>query len=457
VPRLVSWLWQNLERVVFAAGLATLIFTAGMLAGHARLFPFPVVNAAWDAAVDLEENWRHYLGIRSEYALATSRSEGGVITYDRHAAFDGYTFIAAYGAGRLPGFNAYLLDMDGRVVHEWDGSVRRIWPDPGKIAAIGWDGSVDIHGVHLFDNGDVVLNIGALGTVKLDRCSRVLWTVERPTHHHVEPLPDGTLLLPSTIFRTSRPTDQPFVGVGPSGFYMDDTILRLDAAGRPLDERSVIEILLHGGWASALISGPGSRKAFAEQDPMHVNDIEVLTPELAASFPMFAAGDVMISVRQLNTIFVADPKDWRIKWLMTGPFVGQHDPDFMANGHIMVYDNRLTGETPRLGMSRLLEIDPLSRQIVWSFTGNDEQQFYAKARGEHQELPNGNILFVDPYGGRLIEIAPRAGNRTVWEWVNLVAPGFMGLVTNAHRVPRAVLPWVGEACDEPAVAMLRAP
>ena len=135
---------------------------------------------------------------------------------------------------------------------------------------------------------------------------------------------------------------------------------------------------------------------------------------------------------------------------MTGPFVGQHDPDFLPNGHIMVYDNRLTGVTPRLGNTRLLEIDPLTRAIVWSFEGKGDQVFYAQARGEHQLLPNGNILLVDPHGGRLLEIAPAAGNRTVWEWVNLLGDGAVGLVTNVQRVARDALPWVGQPCNGPA-------
>jgi hypothetical protein len=132
---------------------------------------------------------------------------------------------------------------------------------------------------------------------------------------------------------------------------------------------------------------------------------------------------------------------------MTGPFVGQHDPDFLPNGHIMLYDNRLTGAVPRLGNTRLLEIDPVSRAIVWSFEGTGDQVFYAHSRGEHQLLPNGNILLVDPHGGRLLEIAPAAGNRTVWEWVNLLGQGEVGLITGVQRVARDALPWVGTPCS----------
>ena len=58
----------------------------------------------------------------------------------------------------------------------------------------------------------------------------------------------------------------------------------------------------------------------------------------------------------------------------------------------------------------LIEIDPASKEVVWSFEGTGNQPFYAKARGEQQLLPNGNILISDPHHGRVFEIAPSADN-----------------------------------------------
>ena len=438
--------WQIVERAAFACGCLAIAFLAGMYVTRARVFPYPQLNAAQDAVSDWRENWRHYLGLKSRFALPSDATTGGVVQHDPALAYQGYTLVSAYRPSSHPGFNSYLLDMDGKIVHEWNADIRRIWPNLDDDPAFAWDGSLDIHGAHLFDDGDIVLDIGALGTARLDRCSNVRWAVKRPTHHHVEALPDGSVLTPSTIHRTKRVAEQLYADVGPSGYFMDDTILHIDADGRPVEEHSVIDMLLQSGWASALISGPGAGKVFSDDDPMHVNDVERLPEDIAAAFPMFAAGDLLISVRHLNTIFVADPATWRVKWLMTGPFVGQHDPDFLPNGHIMLYDNRLSGETPKLGNSRLLEIDPATKIVVWSFEGEGETAFYAHSRGEQQLLPNGNILYVDPYRGRVLEIAPKAGNRLVWEWVNLIAPHEVGLITDVERFVTARLPWVGTPC-----------
>ena len=39
-----------------------------------------------------------------------------------------------------------------------------------------------------------------------------------------------------------------------------------------------------------------------------------------------------------------------------------------------------------------------------------------------------------------------AGGRTVWEWVNLIEPGYAGLVTDVQRVTREAAPWAGQPC-----------
>jgi len=53
-----------------------------------------------------------------------------------------------------------------------------------------------------------------------------------------------------------------------------------------------------------------------------------------------------------------------VKWWRTGPFLRQHDPDFLPNGHILVFDNRLGGRDHRFGESRIVEIDPKNPESI---------------------------------------------------------------------------------------------
>jgi hypothetical protein len=423
-----------------------LVFLAGMVAGRAGIFPYPLLNAAYDAVDDWRDNWRHYLGLRSKYLEPTTRTAGGVTLHDKALAQDGLTFVAAYREGR---YDAWLLDIDGRPLHRWDASFERIWPDPSRLDAVGWDGSMEIHGAWLYPDGGALLDLGGAGSARLDRCSNVLWTVDRHTHHHVEPLPDGGAIIPSRVKRFAADPSRPLVNPGPNGFYWDDTVLVVGPDGEVREEKSVIDMLYESGWASVLLSTPGAAKALRTEDPVHLNDAEVLTEAMAPAFPMFRAGDIMLSLRGPNAVIVVEPKTWRVKWVQTGPFIGQHDPDFLPDGRILIYDNRITGSTPKLGNSRLVAIDPATHAVVWSYEGRGEQAFYGESRGEQELLPNGNILIADSHHGRVFEIASRAGNRTVWEWVNLVEPGRAGLVTDVQRISRsAAAAWLGRSCTE---------
>ena len=129
---------------------------------------------------------------------------------------------------------------------------------------------------------------------------------------------------------------------------------------------------------------------------------------------------------------------------MTGPFLMQHDPDFLPNGHLLVFDNRITGAMPRFGHSRLLEIDPVTREVVWSYQGTDKEPFYTDSGGTQQLLPNGNVLAVEIQGGRVFEVARGAGgDRIVWEYVNLQRDGLVGVMSDAKHVDPEELTFLG--------------
>ena len=352
---------------LFLAGLLALAFGYGVAVGKGLLFPHVVINNAVDAARDWRENWRQYLGLRSEFVLPTARTAGGVTRYDRAAAWPGDTFLTMFHDGR---FGAVLVDMEGRELHRWDVAVSRIWPGQTVFDGVRLaDDDVDIHGTALLPNGDAILNLGEAGTVRVDRCSRVLWKVPGETHHAVDPLPDGETLVPARHRRT-RAT-RPGRGWGPG---------RTGSTGRTRCCASARTARSRRRWrcstcctraAGRRCCSPGrgrGRPSGRRTRPTSTTPRRCAT-EVAPAFPMFRAGDVLLSLRNLDTLVVADPRTWRVKWAMTGPFLGQHDPDFLPNGHLLVFDNRGTGDRPAFGGSRVLEIDPATREVVWSYDG----------------------------------------------------------------------------------------
>jgi hypothetical protein len=121
-----------------------------------------------------------------------------------------------------------------------------------------------------------------------------------------------------------------------------------------------------------------------------------------------------------------------VVWAAQGLWRAQHDPEFLPNGNLLVYDNlgSVTG-------SRVLEYNPRTQAVPWSYCDEDSAPFTAVQRGMKQRLPNGNTLIVDPEACRLFEVT--RGKEVVWEIRSLsspVAPGdpdFAPVITSARR------------------------
>jgi hypothetical protein len=429
----------------FIAGLAVLAFIFGVVTAKLGTFPSGSVGYAIDAVRDWRDNWRHYLQIRSKYAVDTHRS-GGVTASDPAAAYPGYTFITGFRDGQ---FQAFLLGMKGTIEHEWKVAFSEVWPDPTHLDFSTADFDISLHGAALLPDGAVVMSFEGLGTVKLDRCSRILWRVPAETHHSVDALPTGEFLIPARHRLTKPRPDLPGVRVAAKGWVREDLILHLASEGWIVRQTSVLERMLTSGLESVLYAnGQDAPELGRTTDPLHLNDAEMLREDMASVFPLFVAGDILISLRQLNTIAVLDGRTFLFKWSMTGPFLRQHDPDFLPNGHILLLDNRRGGDAKIFGNSRVLEIDPVSRQVVWSYAGSEREPFYTEIRGKLQQLPNGNILVTEAEAGRVFELARDPhGGRIVWEWVNGLGDGLAGVVTQADRVAADKVGFLGQSCS----------
>jgi hypothetical protein len=143
-------------------------------------------------------------------------------------------------------------------------------------------------------------------------------------------------------------------------------------------------------------------------DLFHTNSIKVLTRARAGKFPLFQAGQVLLSLRSLNTIAVLDVGKRSVVWAARGPWRIQHDAEFLDNGRLLLFDNHGWDKG-----CRVIEYDPVAQALPWVYSAADGRPFHAAFRGMKQRLPNGNTLIVDPEGRRLFEVTP--GKELVWE------------------------------------------
>jgi hypothetical protein len=351
-------------------------------------------------------------------------------------------------------FAVLLLGGDGERLHRWD------VPDKvyGQIEARGWKvdrGFQEIMGGHLYENGDVLGIIYQQGLFRIDRCSGLKWFRPGLYHHDVQVAEDGSIWALSANFRTEQPGAYAHIATP----YYDDVVLRLSPEGEVLEQISLLDAIYRSGYQGLVLEGKSSYPESKQDDPAHSNDIEIVGEAFAARHAFANAGDLLVSLRAVDSIVLIDRDTKLVKWALTGMFLRQHDPDLQPDGTISIFDNRTargqfnkaerTVEPQSFGYSRLLRFDPASQRILWQFQGSREEPFYTSVQGDHQILPNGNVMAVETEAGRIIEIDPKT-NEIVWEWFNVVERGerkdLVGRVTRAFRYDADYATFLGEDC-----------
>jgi hypothetical protein len=128
-------------------------------------------------------------------------------------------------------------------------------------------------------------------------------------------------------------------------------------------------------------------------------------------------GDIVVSFRTISTIIIIERKTGAIIWkLGAPPLCGQHAPTPLANGNLLIFDNgphRLDHPIP---FSRVIEVEPATKRIVWEYREKRESDFFSPRISNAQRLPNGNTLICEGDFGRLFEVT--VSGDIVWEYVN---------------------------------------
>ena len=105
----------------------------------------------------------------------------------------------------------------------------------------------------------------------------------------------------------------------------------------------------------------------------------------------------------------------------------------------MAYDNNNLADwtsgapDPAGHYSRIVTISAKDDSLAVRYQGTKDQPFFTHFLGNHQRLPNGNMLVTESMHGRVFEVD--ADGRILWEHFNIVRPGLVGLVANAVRLP----------------------
>ena len=314
--------------------------------------------------------------------------DGGVNTYDRDRATDGFTLFAP-----LRHEKAYLIDMEGEVVHSWElakGGVNRCQLTKESNLFIG-EGS----------EGGPPLYAGKGGRLReYDWSGNLVWEHQDDNHHHdARRLPNGnTLYIAWEKFdnNAAKRVRGGIPGTEKDGIIYGDIVREISPRGEVLWEWGTKEMKIENYPICPLCP----RAEFA-----HANTCSPLPN-----------GDVLISFRVLNTIVIVDRKSRKIKWEHHDLSFGhQHDCHFLENGNIMLFCNGFHGRDIDM-VSSVREFDPKSKEVVWEFTGDPVTSFFSANISGAQRLWSGNTLICEGNRGCLFEVTPKG--EVVWEYVN---------------------------------------
>ncbi len=330
----------------------------------------------------------------------------GLTVYRPEKCYQGYTlFCESYedvaatkdGAGEI-----YLVDMEGRPVHVWK----------VKTALQSF--------CRLLPNGNLLYptrdrsNLFQAGLRELDPASRVVWSYHCRIDHDFQVLSNGNLLL-HTICDRMCPELGPELKRNP---YMIEITPEKKLVWQWQGEE-------HLGELRELLT-PEAWKFFQSRvhgkfsfDWAHNNTCQVIPPnatyekEKAAGGPVrFQPGNIIFSYRSLDIIGVIDRPTGKIVWAWgPGTLDGQHKAHMLENGHLLIFDNG----TLR-GYSRVIEVDPLSKEITWQYTATPKSALWSRYISGAQRLPNGNTLICEGSKAHLFEVTPE--KEVVWDYVH---------------------------------------
>lgn len=303
--------------------------------------------------------------------------------------------VGAFEIDGAPANAAVLISPELEVAKVWRLRDLDIDGDPRPethVLAHGFEVLPDGSVIVAFEGGETLRRIGACGeavwtargayryAVTLDEDGRSLWTLRGPDTVVQVAMADGEIL---------------------RAFSMDEVI-------RANPQIDVLEI--RRSVDAALGANPRGEPGRWLDDPIHLNDVDPLPRAWARQYPRFRGGELLLSARSLNLLLAIDRKSLQARWWRIGQTRGQHDPDWLPDGRIVVIDNR-----PARHDTTVVAIGPYSYERTVLFDGQHDN-FYSRIRGRQEWHDNGLHTISSPQQGRVLELG--AANQVMFEVFN---------------------------------------
>ena len=340
---------------------------------------------------------------------------------------DNYLLLSVYDPMYHQSVVKLISLKSQKIIHVWIPDIHEIYQQVGAIKSSNsnekyWKKALRINHPLLETDGSIVFHIGdinnSLGSAlfKIDVESKLKWVIKKSFHHSLEFDSDGNIWIPSYSEETKSNPHLP-------GDFLNDGVTEISSSGKIVFKRSIYEVLIKKGY-QGLIWGVG----VFENDPLHINDIQ---PTLKTT-TYWKKDDLLISLRHRSTVLLYRPSADSIIWLKTGPWLNQHDVDFIDSTKIGIFGNdviRLEND-----LSGFLT-NGYNEEYIYDFSNGETKtpytEFLKKAnvrtptQGRSDILDNGDLFIEETDNGRLL-----LGNKKdiIVQYVERVNPTSIGAV-----------------------------
>ncbi len=422
----------------------------------------------------------------------------GTTHYDPSRCWNGYTVFNVCNHG------VFLIDMNGRPVHVWSGmdgfpaklipggrmmgsSGRRptavSYQDQRDVVTCRWDGSLEwkFTRKEFCDDPGLYPQYMARQHHDYQRYGEpVYYTPAVATPYQTE----RTLVLTHEDVKRARISPQ---------LLEDDVLLEVDNDENILWRWSAVDHFDAFGFndveRNAIFRNPNTMPCGPQGQG---NWIRINAAAYLGENPWYAAGDqrfhpdnILLTCREGCLLCIISRETGEILWRLgpdysscaalraLEPLVGPHAAHLIPSGlpgagNLLVFDNggwagygaatqlsRTGHGVLRRDYSRVLELNPLTFEVVWSFDATTlgfsnlfaASTFYSPLISTAQRRPNGNTLINEGCFGNLLEVT--AQGEVVWNYVNPYPNGSRFDLYRAYRVPYDWVPQLPHPAETP--------
>jgi len=322
--------------------------------------------------------------------------DDGVVTCDPQRSCPGYNLYIAHQLSR-----AELIDAQGNIVRSWEYEPSQFWHN-GELLA---DGDFLVVGTQPSNQLMPTIADDRRYVLRFNWDGDLLWKRRLPAHHDIE-------LTPRDHFLTLTFERRHLPEIDPQHSTRDDRLTLLSQGGRVLEALSLYDLLSPRPDVFPLLpvdmTITGGKPWI---DLFHCNSVEWVHHEhLEGKHPIYAPDNVLICFRHQNRVAVVSWDRKEVVWAWgADELASPHDAHVLESGNILVFDNGVGR-----GWSRVIELDPLRKEIIWEYRVPNPTDFYTVSQGSNQRLPNGNTPITESEKGRAFEVTP--DGRIVWEF-----------------------------------------